>query len=511
MSPTRLGCPSPRTASLTAAVLAFVAVSVLWLAPGSRAAELVYWDNYGAGTVSSANIDGSGGGLLNLGVAELENPEGMAYDPVTNRLYVATTTAIRYVNLDGSGGGVFTPPGAPVAEPQGITIDPVTRMIYWINYEVQTISFAPLDGGSGGLINTTGAKLSNGFRLALDPVAGRLYWGNNEPSPPATISWANVNNTGGGTLNIAGASSPDFITGVAVDPAGGRVYWVDNTNGRVSFASLAGSGGGDLALPGAVFNGPYGLAFDPTAGKLFWGNESNGAVSSNAVGVGLLSGVGGGITPLTAPVASPQDPIILKSPAPTGSPAITRAKNSRSNLSCSSGTWGADFPGSFVYQAPRSLTYQWLRNGKAISGATASTLTAKSAGKYTCAVTATNQAGSTAQVSKVAKIAAANAKLTTKKKVTVKAGGTATFSIKATNQGDLKSKNAKVCVKLPKSAVGALKAPKCKALGKLKGRAKKSAKLKIKTLPSASGVYSVSFVVKGSPGKAAKAKIVVVG
>lgn len=504
-----------RLIALVSATIALAGIALLIMAGQARAAETIYWDNYSGDpdSVGFANIDGAGGGQLNIGAQTIESPEGMAYDTVTNRLFVANETGpdgqILAINLDGSGAAPFTAPGAPIDEPEGVTVDPVTRIVYWLNTGgTGSVAWAKLDGSAGGPLNTTGATLDSPCcRLAIDPASGRVFWVN---SGSNTIAFANVNNSGGGNLNLAGSTISPSGDGLAVDSAGGRLYFLGTTN-EIGFANLSNSGGGNVPTVGGVFNGPWGLAFDPALARFYWGNESNGkGQQANAIGFLNLAGGGGGISIASAPVAGPQDPTILKSPSGAGAPTLARSTKNRSELTCSQGSWAADYPGGFVYQAPRTLAYQWSLNGAPLAGATASTLLASKPGSYTCTVTAANQTGSASQVSAPIKVKAAKVKLTTKKKAKVKAGGVATFKVKGVNQGDLKSKNARVCVKVPKKAKGDLKAkPKCKALGKVKGGGKDSAKLRIKVGESASGAYKVTFQVKGSPGKAAKAKIIV--
>jgi hypothetical protein len=497
-------------------VLAFVAL-LGWTAR-AQASELIYWDNYGydPDNVGFANIDGSGGGLPNLGAASITGPEGMAYDSVTNRLFVANETGgkgqILAINLDGSGATPFTAPGAPIEEPEGVAVDPVSRTIYWENVEGEgSIVWAKLDGSAGGLLNLTGAPLNGPCcRIAIDPVGGRVYWVNTGASPN-NIAYANLNNTGGGgELNLTGSTVEPGGEGLAVDDATGRLYFLGGTN-EIGYANLNNTGGGNVSSGGAVISSPWGIALDPSINRLYWANEGNAkGEGANAFGfVNPSGGSAGNISVANTLAASPQDPVILKSPSGTEAPKVTRSKKSRSSLSCSTGGWGADYAGSFVYQAPRTFAYRWTRNGKSIAGATASTFNAKSAGKYACAVTASNQAGSASQTSAAVKVKAAKIKLTTKKKASAQAGGSATFKVKAVNQGDISSKSARVCAKLPKSAKGDLKAPKCKSLGKLKGRGKRTAKLKIKVGSSAGGTYKVKFQVRGNAGTTAKSKILV--
>lgn len=389
-----------RPVVFAAGVLVSALAAVLCMASSARAAELLYWDNFGADpdNVAFANIDGTGGGLLNLGSAELKSPEGMAYDTVTNRLFVASEAGssgqILAINLDGSGAASFTAPGAPIEEPEGVAVDPATRTIYWANDEGKgSIVWAKLDGTAGGVLNTTGATVNVVCcRIAVDPVGGRVYWVNEG----GVISYANLDNTGGGgDLSLTGTTVKPGGEGLAVDSAAGRLYFLGGAN-EIGYANVNGTGGGDVSASGGVVNGPWGLALDPSLGRLYVGNESNGKEAKNAIGFVDLAGGGGGISIATAQVASPQDPVIIKSPTNTERPKLKRrvlkGKHPRSKLSCSTGTWAADYPGGFAYQSPFSYVYQWKRNGTPLKGANP-TRTVRTPGKYVCLVTATNQAG----------------------------------------------------------------------------------------------------------------------
>lgn len=518
-----------RLVAVGSALIALALVAVLAFAAHAQAAETLYWNNYNddPDTIGFAGPDGTGGGALPLTGAELDGPEGMAVDPVTSRLYVANVDGgteskgqIVYASLAGGAGGIFTAPGAPVDNPQGLAIDPATRMIFWINTgDSQSIAWARLDGSAGGTLNLTGATFDEPYRLALDPVAGRVYFGSEVGSGSEAhlvLSYANVNNTGGGNVNTTGATETDSINGLAVDPAHGRVYWLNQTTESLSYANLDNSGGGDVDTSGAAWNEAYGLALDPGTGRAYWANYSNNEERTGAFGTAnyLAGGGGGSISVATAPVAGPQDPQLLKSPTGTGAPAVTRDANNSAALACSTGSWAPDYPGSFVYQAPQSFGYQWVLNGAAVSGATSSTLTATAPGAYTCTVTGTNVTGSASQTSTAAvTVNAAKVKLTVKpKKAKAKAGKLAKFKVQALNQGDLATSNAKLCVKVPKKAKKALKTPKCKKLGVVGALTKRNAKLKIKVKKTAAtGSYKVKLQIKGSPGKAVKVTVKVLG
>jgi len=510
--------PGWRLRRLAGAMLLMAFCLMAWAASSAFGVERVFWDNYrdSPATIGSSNLDGSQGAALNLSGAEVKSPEGMAYDSVTGRLYVASSGSgengqIIWVNIDGSGAGVFSAPGAPVESPEGIAIDPATQKIYWVNTKGNgeakgSLAWANVDGSVGGFVNTSGATLSEPYRLAIDPQGGRVYWTNYGPTPDV-MSYANLNNSGGGgDLNVSGSESVSN-GGLAVDSAAGRLYWLGEK--RISFANVNGSGGGNIEVGGAVYESPYGLALDPSAGKFYWGNYGVHTGEPSGIGFEPTSGSGGGaISPSGVTVNGPQDPVIVKSPSGTGVPAITGASLPKSVLTCSQGSWAADYAGSFVYQAPRTYGYQWSLNGSAIAGATANTYTAAAVGSYTCSVTGTNPLGSTTQTSATFKVAAL--KLTVKpKKVNAKAGKKATFKATVSNPGSATVTGVRVCAKLSKKAKKGLKAGKCPAGASIAAGKKKTVKVSLKAKKGAEGTYGFSIQVPGKSfgAKAVKAKV----
>ena len=115
----------------------------------------------------------------------MNNPHGVALDPVDGRIYWANVFVgvISYANLDGSGGGDLNTGGATVSNPVGVAIDPSARKLYWANEVGNKISFADLDGSGGGDMSTPGATL-NGSRSA-GTAPGPERWRARRRSPAA--------------------------------------------------------------------------------------------------------------------------------------------------------------------------------------------------------------------------------------------------------------------------------------------------------------------------------------
>jgi DNA-binding beta-propeller fold protein YncE len=210
----------------------------------------------------------------------------------------ATASGIASANLNSSGGDGLNVSGATVDHPLGVAIDSGSGKIYWTNFGStsnycsgplnggNTISFANLDGTGGDTLNTSGATVSGPDGLAIDPAARRIYWANDHAN---TISYANLDNSGGHDLNTAGATL-NCPAGLAVDPGAGRVYWTNYKGNSISYANLDGSGGGDLPIAAGTLHGPYGLAIDAATGKIYWANYQG-----DTIGYANLDGSGGDI------------------------------------------------------------------------------------------------------------------------------------------------------------------------------------------------------------------------
>lgn len=504
-----------------AAAFAAAALVVLLAAVAARAAELVYWDNANDGTLGVSNLDGTGGAPLNTAGVEIETPGGMSYDPVTDRLYVASRDStgggglIAYVNRDGSGGGAFqVPVTAPLVNPEGVVVDPVMRIAYWLNTGAvpESISWARLDSSEGGKVEIGTTPLAGAQRLALDPAAGRLYWGNDDGS----IEFAAVNGTGGGSF---AAKTIQVISGISYYPAAERLYWVEENENKVSSATPTETAATLVPNGSAPIATPWGLAFDPGPAnpRLYWANEAD-TTPAGAIGfTGVPGSESGGITPTGAPVNGPQDPVIIKSPTNTVAPTVAAMGR---QLSCSQGSWAADAVSSFVYQAPRTFAYQWTLNDVPIAAATESSYMAGASGRYKCVVTATNAAGSASRTSDGVKVTVTVAtrpgKSTPRQTSTparlqligkarhlrARPGTLLTLRVQVANQGAVASKPAKLCLKLTKKAKRALRAGKCQQLGALAGGATASARLRLRVRRSAGrGLYKLKIALPGSETK----------
>jgi hypothetical protein len=403
----------PLAGFIVSGVIAAVAVLFcLASAAPATAADRVYWADYGGDGLFAANLDAPWAGQFTLtdpGIVDLAKPAGVALDPAAGRIYWANWMpspggSISWANLDGSGGGQVDTGAATLNFPTGLAVDPGAGRLYWANFASSPdgrISWADLDGSGAGDLNTTGATVNQPAGVAIDPVGNSIYWTNYHNS----ISRANLDNTGGGAdISTTGASLVSRASGIVLHKPSGRLYWTSGSGSLISFANADGSGsGGDMSISGATVEGGHGLAIDSPTGRIFWVNGSG----TDAIAFAALSdGAGGILDTLGLGDGEPSFMAILRSPAGAGPPSVTGGNRVGAKLTCSQASWAGNRLHEHFYRAPADFSFRWLRGGKEVPGETGKAINATRPGSYRCEVTASNYAGSASQTSSARKIKA---------------------------------------------------------------------------------------------------------
>jgi DNA-binding beta-propeller fold protein YncE len=402
------------------------ALLCLTAASAAHSADRIYWVNSpegGGTTISHAELAGGGGG--EIAIAATPGVFGLGIDSAAGKIYTlgGNGTDVLSANLDGTGPAPLDTTGAPVGETDWLAVDPGAGRAYWTDEKTDAISFANLRGGGGGALDTTGVAVRETEAIAVHPAGGKVYWINDE-----AIAFASLGGGGGGTLNIVNGPGP-FGRGLAIDESSNTIYWVDGFAETIEFASLNGGMSRVLDTGAAPFDDPVGLAIDPDAGRIYWANEND------SIGFAKLKGGGGGQLAITgANVDAPVTPALLKTPVAAKPAQVAGRTRAGSTLSCES-AWAPDLSESFLYRAPQTVTYLWLRDGRPIAGATVQTVTARQAGSYACQATGANAAGSASSTSAPL---AVNAALKLGKVRFNRNTGTATLTVAAFGTGQLK-------------------------------------------------------------------------
>jgi hypothetical protein len=439
---------SPRTAWSVAASALAIALLGLCLASTASARRLIFWSNSTANKISyTAVIEGGRGADLPIDPSYLNDPYGTAINSAAGKVYWLNSGgggSIGYANLDGSGAGLLNTAGASFAAPSGLAIDPLADRVYWGNSESGngSIGYANLNGSGGGLLKPQGATAEPNA-LAVDPVNGRVYWTN---FTAGKISYAKLDGSGAQDIDTAGATV-DGPEGIAVSTRTGRVYWANRTGNSIGYAGIDGGGGGTANLNQFVSK-PIGLATDGAA--VYWASNGFDRVEAGNFAACCAVPLDSGATH-----SGVTFPVILETPGNNEMIKVQGAHKPGSTLSCSPGAWDGDTIESFLYRAPQSVSYQWLRNRTPIAGATGLTFAADKVGAYACQVTATNFAGVDSELSPYEFAIKATVGLG---KVTYnRARGTATLRVAVTGAGRLDLYGSGVANAQRKHAAGSAK------------------------------------------------------
>jgi DNA-binding beta-propeller fold protein YncE len=215
-------------------------------------------------------------------------PDGIAVDPTTHVVYLASSGSNDVAALDPASGSVLwrRPVGG---QPQGVAVDPVTHHVLAAVLSPATI--VELDGGSGAVVASRASANGQPVAVAFDVRTATAYvLGVNAAAQAGFLTAYD-----GATLAVAGS------TAVGSDPAAVDVDWRTNlvfatstSDGVVT--SYAGVPGTTTPLPQAIaFTAPATAAAGTTATLSATGGDSGNPVvfsvdASSGPGVCSVSG-----------------------------------------------------------------------------------------------------------------------------------------------------------------------------------------------------------------------------
>ena len=183
---------------------------------------------------------------------------------------------INSANLDGTG---VTELASILAVPMGIAVDATGNKLYWTNSRGR-IQSANLDGSG---IKNVMSELPNLMDIAL--AGGKAYW---TQGNPGSVRFVNLKGAKDVRDISTGIDTPgSLVIGRA------KVYWTEMTGesgGTINSAKLNGTGATELV---SIFATPMGIAVDGPQSKLYWTNARGRIQSANLDGSKIQNVVSG--------------------------------------------------------------------------------------------------------------------------------------------------------------------------------------------------------------------------
>lgn len=264
--------------------LAVLSVTAAFVLPDGKSlfagdADWLYWTTFSSGAsskVQRAHVDGSSVEDLITG---LDAPWPIEIDPVGQKLYFGDVNlgVIQRAELDGTQLETILV-GVEVDDPAGMAIDPLNNHLYWSDFVYDQIYRTDLTTNTTTVIISRG--LTNPFGLALDLQAGKLYWADTGIGQPGKIQRSNLD----------GTRVEDIVTGlanprdVAIGFVGRHVHWPDLDESAIYRASLDGT---DAGLWLAEVAASHAVAIDQVRSRLYWTSSRDGISSIRLDGSGL--------------------------------------------------------------------------------------------------------------------------------------------------------------------------------------------------------------------------------
>jgi len=241
--------------------------------------------NGGNQTITTSNIDGSGGTALAGNISTLlMAPQGIAINAAAGKIYAGNEGGnnITQANLDGSGAVNLTLSGL-LNGPYGVALDIPGNKMYVANGgggitgNSGFVVRANLDGTNATRLTNLDAFLATQTfpqGIAINVAGNKMYIAVQNGG----VVRADLDGSNPTALTLGGLLTGTVPLDVSVNVAGNRMYVVD-FNGKLFTADLDGNNGVDLGNLGGTLNAPRGMGLDITGNKMYVGNSGNNTVT----------------------------------------------------------------------------------------------------------------------------------------------------------------------------------------------------------------------------------------
>lgn len=189
--------------------------------------------------------------------------------PITARaqylFYTDTRAASPSIRRCGPNGADSTSRPLPAySYPEGVAFDPIGNRLYWVE---AAYSGARIRTCSAGFNNFTTLVSGIGSvrSIAVDGAGGWMYWTSSDQGAGARIERARLDGTGQQTLFVLPGFNPRQIT---IDPVDAKLYWAEFEIDAIARCNLDGSAGEFFAGLGSGSR-PYGVAVQPDRRELW--------------------------------------------------------------------------------------------------------------------------------------------------------------------------------------------------------------------------------------------------
>lgn len=214
-----------------------------------------------AGPYGIAVIDGATASVIAT-VPTAAYPWGVAFNPLTNRVYVASQGGGGVTVIDAETYTVITTIN-PFAAASGVLVDVRTNRIYATQESGTNLWI--IDGATDTQIGTIGLPVFRPSLMALNPATDRLYIANNAFGPIVVFDVAT--NAIVNTISVAHGGH------LAMDPVNQRLYFTEVVTHQLAVIDLA------TEAVSHVFLDPAPLASDPPIGVAYNSNTNRIFVS----------------------------------------------------------------------------------------------------------------------------------------------------------------------------------------------------------------------------------------